>query len=229
MNKTLRLAIYLVLSTIIVLGGHAGTPVVYGQDDWILFNDPKNPDNLNPSFEWIGGDDSSAYLIEGDGETITIGTGPKTTSRVNIPVKGDFVAQIEITANISVDESAFLGVSKDQGELLMRFNNYYNDAAITAFHRKGKSQDYNRILTEGGREKFCCWPQNEDVTVFFKVEKRKTLYSLYFSSDGVEWKPFRKNFAMPITDNINLVVGVSSYDGGQSSSATFTKLSVVAK
>lgn len=230
MNKLARFTICVVLATLMMLESHFDAQIVYGQEDYISFSDPKNPDELNPLFQWNPGDESSAYIIEDDGKTVTIGTGPKTTSRINIPIKGDFTAQVQVTTNISVNEWASFGVLKDQSELFMRFDRSgCCDSGVNVLQRKTTSSDYSWVLTENGRDQFCCWSMNKNITIFFKIEKRRTLYGLYFSEDGVKWSLFRKNFAMPITGDITLFLGISSYDGGQSSSATFTKLSVIAK
>ncbi len=185
----------------------------------IPFSVSDNPEALNPVFGWQpGGSQANAYDLTMNPGALTLIAGSGTVQWENrdtaplvaYPVEGNFEAQVKVVFSPVKDyQYAGIGIRSTQSH-----NSWLRIARSADSHVGGQSI-YIIGDQQGRALRLSSSPYTDD-TVWFKVERRGSLFTLSYSTNGNNWIALEKDFVfeMSVDTEIFLIVFSTPSDKG---------------
>jgi len=170
----------------------------------IPFGAPDDPLSLNPILGWQpGASIASRYDLGLDPGALTLIAGPNTDQwklvdtapMILLAARGDLEAQVKVVFGPERNyEFVGLGVrsAEDNTTWVRLGRGYYNGQSVGfTMMQRGK------VLRDGVS------PYSND-TVYFKIERRASLFALSYSVDGNNWVFLTKDSVIEVTDEVQI-------------------------
>ena len=202
------------------------TDTVQTGEGTIPFSAPGSPNTLNPVFGWQPGSSSaSTYDLALNAGALTIISGPKTDQwsdtdsgpLVTYPQTGNFAAQVKV--GFSPEGSRY----KVAGIGIRAVQDHKNWLRITRILEGSQV-----VRVQGGRGLSLNETPYVGDETFFRVERRGPLFTLSYSTNGVNWIPLQKDHVFEMPDEVEIYLIVYS-TSGEGALAQFSEFEVTPK
>ena len=186
------------------------TPTPYSGP--IPFASPSDSNALNPIFGWQpGSSEASSYDLTLNESMLTLIAGPRTDQwgptntapLVAYPISGNFEAQVKaIFSPVQDPQLAGLGVRSAQDQnTWLRITRTFDHATGQSVSIIGAQQGHGLRLN--------ATPYSDD-TVYLKIARRGSLFTLSYSTNDQNWIDLQKDYVFEMASDVELFITVFS-------------------
>jgi serine/threonine protein kinase len=189
----------------------------------INFSSSNNPSNLSSDFIWNSGDSSlnkyellsnRSLQITASGNT-DLSESKNSAPNISYPLSGNFEAEIKVKFSSNIgNQRAGIGIRPPDNPL------YYVRIYMLENQRIELSQNRYGYGEEISRPDFLKSYENE--SVYFKVRKKGTSFSAYYSPDGINWNLAGNYSELRIPNNSQVFFYVLSANNSNQVSGEFS-------